>query len=278
MNLFLPIIFLAIVQAIAEFLPISSSGHLLIMQRLDLFGTSLADYNEETSLFLNVALHIATLAAIIIYLRKDIWEILSGGCRELVSKNFAGTNLLTLRNIILATIPAGAAGVFAGDFFTSIYSNLMLVFLFLIINGFVLITTKIIPLNTRKIEEMGIIRSIAVGLFQAAAILPGISRSGMTITGGFIAGLTPNDAARFSFLMAVPVIGGAGLLEARKLFIGSIPHELLPPLCIAMVIAAVIALAAMKLLFELVRKVRIDVFGYYTILVGTAGIVWLTLQ
>jgi undecaprenyl-diphosphatase len=112
-----------------------------------------------------------------------------------------------------------------------------------------------------------------VGFFQAVAILPGISRSGMTITGGLLSGMEPLQAARFSFLMAIPVIAGAGLMEGMKAAQGSFPAELYLPLAIAMAVTIAVSLVALKVLFYLVKRVRIDLFGYYTIALGVTGLV-----
>ncbi len=276
--LYLPMLILAAVQAVAEFLPVSSSGHLLIIQNTSLYRKVLNNLSPETEMLINICLHLATLLAVLIYMRKDVFSILSGFFRNTAAGNFSAPEVLTVRNICIATVPAGVAGIIAGSLFKAVYTSLFPVFIFLIINGIILISSKKIPRGSRKLEEMGIIRSVMTGLFQMVAILPGISRSGMTITGGLISGLSPNDAARFSFLMAVPVIAGAGILEIRNAEPGDFPSELLLPLLVSMVIAVLISLSSLKLLFALVKQVRIDVFGIYTVLAGTAGIICLILK
>ena len=271
--LFLPIIIFAVVQALTEFLPVSSSGHLIIVQNLGFFN----DFDARTEFFINVFLHIATLIAIIIFLRKDLAAIIKGVFISIANKDLSSPEMLIVRNILIASVPAGIAGVFLSNLLRPLYGALLPVFVFLIINGIILITTKKIKINNRKIEEMGIIKSLMVGLFQAVAVLPGISRSGMTITGGLLGGLAPNDSAKFSFLMAIPVIAGAGFLEILES--GSkIPTDIFLPLITGMVVAIIIALVALKILFAAVRRVRIDVFGYYTIIVGLAGLIYLALR
>jgi len=271
--LFLPILVLSVVQAVTEFFPVSSSGHLVIIQNLGFFN----DFDDKTEFFIDIFLHIATLIAVIIFLRKDIAAMIKGFFIGIINKDFSSPEMLIIRNILIASVPAGIAGVLLNDFLRSFYESLLPVFVFLIINGVILITTKKIEIKDRKIEEMGIIKSLMVGVFQAAAILPGISRSGMTITGGLLGGLAPNNSARFSFLMAIPVIAGAGFLEILKN--GSeIPAEIFMPLVTGMIIAIIVALVALKILFAVVRRVRIDVFGYYTIAVGVAGLIYLLLR
>jgi undecaprenyl-diphosphatase len=163
-------------------------------------------------------------------------------------------------------------GLLLRDQIEVLFSSSTSAFAMLILNGIILISTKKIPLRDRQLEETGLVRSIIIGLFQALAIMPGISRSGMTIAGGLINGLKPADSARFSFLMSVPVIAGAGLLEGSKLLGGSYPEEIYAPLALSMVITTIVALFSMKLLFELVKRLRLDIFGYYTIGLGILGL------
>lgn len=276
--MFFFLILLAVVQAITEFLPVSSSGHLVIIQNLDYFKQMSAAIGESSEMFVDIILHVVTLIAVIIFLRKDIIYIVTGFFKSIAEKNLSSPPVLITRNILIASIPAGLAGVLASEFFKSFYASLLPVFVFLIINGFVLIFSKKIPLKDRKIEEMGIIRTLVVGLFQAVAIFPGISRSGMTITGGMLGGLSPNDSAKFSFLMAIPVITGAALLESIKAVSGGIPQEIIFPLLIAALVAVSVALLSLRLLFAIVKQVRINVFGYYTIILGTAGLIYLLLK
>jgi len=271
--LFLPIIILAAVQAVAEFLPVSSSGHLIIIQNLGFFN----DFDARTEFFIDIFLHIATLIAVIIFLRKDLAAMIKGFFASIANKNLSSPEVLIVRNILIASVPAGMAGALLNDLLRPLYSSLFPVFVFLIINGIILIATKKIKIKNLKIEEMSIINSLVIGFFQAVAILPGISRSGMTITGGFLSGLAPNDSARFSFLMAIPVIAGAGFLEILKNG-NEMPTGIFLPLITGMAIAVIIALAALKMLFAMVRRVRIDVFGYYTIIVGLVGLIYLSFR
>ncbi len=262
---------LGVVQGIAEFLPISSSGHLVIIENLPLVHDSLKVISAETGLFIAVMLHLATLLAVCAFMWKDIWYIVKGTALALWTRNLSRHELRATLYIICATIPAGIIGYAFKDFFEGMFASPLATCFLLILNGTILISTKIIRPGVRKLEETGSYRSIGVGFFQAFAILPGISRSGMTITGGMLAGLRPEEAARFSFLMAIPVIAGSGLLELLKAGRAPLAGELIAPLCIALAVCFVVALASLKLLFYLVKKVRIDIFGYYTIAAGIAG-------
>ncbi|MBN2041268.1 MAG: undecaprenyl-diphosphate phosphatase [Spirochaetes bacterium] len=272
-NILITLIILGIVQGIAEFLPISSSGHLVIFENIGFFKNTINSISENSELFINVILHIATLLAVVIYLWKDIVNIAKGSFTGILKKEFKNKQLIIMRNIILASIPAGIIGLLFHDFFENAFSSANIAFTALIINGFILLSTKIIPLKSRKLDEIGVI-SFFIGIFQALAIIPGISRSGMTITGGMLSGLAPEESAKFSFLMAIPVIAGAGLLESFKAFSRGIPTDLIIPLVIAMAVTLIVALISLKVLFYLVKKLRIDVFGYYTILIGILGLLF----
>ena len=265
---------LAIVQGIAEFLPISSSGHLVLMQQTAYFQGYIASLGADAELFLSVMLHLATLIAVIIFLWHDIISLLVGACAGVKEKKYSRNEIKTIGYIIVASFPAGIAGIAFHDFFEGFFTSAVPVFFLLIINGFILLSTKIIAPGGRKIEETGVIRSIVVGCAQACAILPGISRSGTTITAGMLCGIAPVESARFSFLMAIPVIAGAAAIELAKIGIHAFPVDIIAPLIVSMVIALCVALASLKLLFVLVKQIRIDVFGYYTIALGLAGLLF----
>lgn len=272
-SLYFILLALGIVQGIAEFLPISSSGHLVIMENIPFIRASLESLGDGAILFINVALHVATLAGVIMFLWKDIVSLVKGIIISVLEKNPASPAMKTALYILAASLPAGIVGVLFNTFFETVFSTSLYAFICLILNGFILIATKKISIHNRRIDELGLSRSLLVGFFQAFAILPGISRSGMTIAGGLLNGLEPVQAARFSFLMAIPVIAGAGLLEGIKAAQGSFPAELYLPLAIAMAAAIAMSLVALKVLFYLVKQVRIDLFGYYTIAAGVTGLI-----
>jgi undecaprenyl-diphosphatase len=271
MNLYIVLIVLGIVQGVSEFLPISSSGHLVILEQLETFRAVLAE-TGDINLLINVTLHVATLIAVVIYMRSEILWMITGFFRGLRERDHWNMETRTIAFILLASLPAALVGLLLRDQIEVLFSSSTSAFAMLILNGIILISTKKIPLRDRQLEETGLVRSIIIGLFQALAIMPGISRSGMTIAGGLINGLKPADSARFSFLMSVPVIAGAGLLEGSKLLGGSYPEEIYAPLALSMVITTIVALFSMKLLFELVKRLRLDIFGYYTIGLGILGL------
>ncbi len=262
---------LGIIQGVTEFFPVSSSGHLSLLEAVPQVNAIFGATDTSAKLFLNVALHMGSLVAIIIFYYNDIIKLVTGAIAEMRKKHY-GTHCKFASNIIIASIPAALIGLSFNDFVEKSISSPVLVAGLLIINGIMLIASNTLPKKSRKCEEMGILQALLVGLFQAVAILPGISRSGSTIIGGLLTGLEPEEAGKFSFLMAIPVIAGAGLLESRKL--GTInAFEFAIPVVIAMAVTFIVALASLKLLVAMLKSLHLHYFGYYTIIVGVAVLI-----
>ena len=190
------VIILAIVQGIAEFLPISSSGHLVVLNAL--MGS------EGGSLELNVVLHFGTLLAILVFYRDRIIKLLSDDRR-------------VIPLLIIGTIPAGLVGLYLKKYHTDLLENALLAGFMLVVTGFLLMLFAKLPNGTKKYPQLKIPPVILIGLAQAAALLPGISRSGATIVAGTATGLERQSAATFSFLLAIPAIAGAMVLEAKDM-------------------------------------------------------------
>ncbi|MGB4267815.1 MAG: undecaprenyl-diphosphate phosphatase [Spirochaetota bacterium] len=257
---------LGIIQGVTEFLPVSSSGHLALLEAVPQVHAIFGTMDTGAKLFFNVALHLASLAAIIIFYYNDIITLVTGTIAEITKKHY-GTHCQFACNIIIASIPAALIGLFFNDFVEASIASPTLVAGLLIINGIMLIASNKLPKKSRKCEEMGILQALLVGLFQAVAILPGISRSGSTIVGGLITGLKPEEAGKFSFLMAIPVIVGAGLLESRKI-VAINAFEFGIPVVIAMAVTFIAALASLKLLVAMLKSLHLNYFGFYTIIAG----------
>ncbi len=273
LNHFMVLIILGIIQGIAEFIPVSSSGHLVLVSQIECFKASIEKVGPEGLLMINVALHVATLVVVLIYLRRDVVLLFSGFIAGIIRGKFNNKEVQTGFWILIASIPAGLIGFIFNDTVERLFSSGLFVFILLIINGIILISTKIIPVKDRSLDKVGFVRSLVVGFCQAVAIMPGISRSGMTITGGMLMGLAPQDSARFSFLMAIPVILGAGLHEGIKAVHHRFPVEMVPALAVSMLITMLVGLVSLKVLFAMVRRIRIHIFGYYTIALGLAGVI-----
>ncbi|MBN2404846.1 MAG: undecaprenyl-diphosphate phosphatase [Coriobacteriia bacterium] len=255
---------LGIVQGAAEFLPISSSGHLVIVPAV--FGW------DEPSLGFDVLLHIATLVAVVTYFREDLWLMV----RAFFSR---GEELASERRlawlIIVATIPTGIIGLAFNDFFESIFSNVSYVGMFLLVTAVVLALAERLSRKTlHDPAKMGWGHAVAVGVAQGMAIAPGISRAGATMAAGLGSGLDREQAARFSFLLSVPII----LLAGAKTGLDVVMHgEPLPGLAVCIVgflAAAISGYAVIAGLLSWLRRRSLMVFSAYCAVVGTAVLVW----
>ncbi len=273
LNHLVILLVLGAIQGVAEFIPISSSGHLVLAGQIKSFNRALDDIGAGSFLIINVALHLATLVAVIIYMREDIVMLIKGFCSGLIRGDGGRKEVQIGLRVLIATIPAACIGFFFHDALEALFTSLSSVLVLLVVNGIILVSTKIIPQKDRSLEKIGMVRILAVGFCQAIAILPGISRSGITIAGGMLMGLAPMGSARFSFLMAIPVIIGAGLNEGIRAAQNGFPAEMAPALGIAMAVTMVIGLLSLKILFSMVKRIRIHVFGYYTIALGLAGLI-----
>lgn len=236
---------LGMVQGLTEFLPVSSSGHLVIFQHL--LGL------KEAPLAFDVLLHIGTLVAVFIAFWEDIVSILK--------RPFDRLTFL----IIIGIIPAGLAGYFLEDYVEMAFQSLLVVGVGLIFTGAILKISENYANNRillKQAEETSFRDAFFIGLLQALAILPGISRSGSTIAAGLFRGLDRDFAARFSFLLSIPVILGAGILQLKNLNLSSETISLLPYIT-GFVSSILFGYFAIKVVLRLVRKGRLSIFSYY---------------
>jgi undecaprenyl-diphosphatase len=237
---------LGAVQGLTEFLPVSSSGHLVIFQHL--LGM------QEAPLTFDVLVHIGTLAAVFIAFWDDIVSILK--------KPFTKLTYL----IILGSIPAGFIGYYLAPLFERAFESLLVVGLGLIFTGLVLKVSETIAnkaLGLKETLETTYADVIFIGFFQALAIIPGISRSGSTIAAGLVTGMDRNYAARFSFLLSIPAIIGAGVFKLKDLFTIGIPANCVAPYILGPLTAAVFGYFAIKVVLDLVKNGKLSVFSYY---------------
>lgn len=255
MTIFQAVI-LGIIQGLTEFLPVSSSGHLVIFQHI--FGIN------EAPLVLDVLLHIGTLIAVFVCFWEDIESILR--------KPFSKLTLL----LIIGCIPAGLMGYFLEPYFEKAFQSLLTVGLGLIFTGFILKISELVSNSAfrYKDEEDSTIKdALLIGILQGIAILPGVSRSGSTIAGALIMGMEREFAARFSFLLSIPVILGAGVLQLKDLTSVSINSELWITYLTGMVVAAICGYIAIKMVVGLVKKGKFSVFSYYCWALGCLVII-----
>lgn len=262
------VIVLAVVQGVAEFLPISSSGHLAVLGRL--FGIE-EDANET----LAILLHAGSLLAILVFYWKTLIGFLSPKQWHLAGM------------VILATIPAGVAGVGIKLLDISIFDNLAATGMLFLITATLLRMSEKPGLIVRRrgeenapptsLEKITFRQAVVVGVSQMLAILPGLSRSGTTISAGILCGVNREAAGTFSFLLAIPAIGGAALLEICKLLSGKVVSKLAisnMQLAVGFLISAVVSYGALWLLTGLIRRGRLAWFSWYLYVLGAAVVGW----
>ena len=260
MSLFESLI-LGIIQGLTEFLPVSSSGHLEIFK--EIFSS---DYQPKESLLITITLHAATAMSTLFYFRKDIGFIF----KELLRFEKSESLYFALK-IILSMIPAVIVGLFFEDFIASLFDkNLLLVGFMLLITAFLLFQADRIGKNNKPLNYRS---ALLIGVIQAIAILPGISRSGATIALAVLLGIDRERAARFSFLMVIPLIFGSmakSLLEIDS--VTQSPDYL--SLLVGFIAAFITGIFACKWMIALVKKSQLKYFSFYCIVVGVIAIVY----
>ena len=236
---------LGLVQGFTEFLPVSSSGHLVLAERLAGLHTP--------GVFVEVALHVATLGSVLIVYGPRLLSIFAG-VRRGRARDLRYAGLL-----ILATIPAAAIGVLFNEAVKRAFDSLLFVGIAFVVTGLILWSTRRAGGDRAAPSVWG---AIGIGLAQAMAILPGISRSGSTVSAGLWGRLAPAAAAEFSFLMAIPVIGGAALLESRHVA-ADLAAIGVAPMAVSFTAALVSGIVAIRLLVWLLRRGRFHAFAPY---------------
>ncbi|HEY2838029.1 MAG TPA: undecaprenyl-diphosphate phosphatase [Pirellulales bacterium] len=257
---YLRIIILGVVQGITEFLPISSDGHLAVANAL--FGAITNTKLPEENLGVTIILHLGTLLAILIVYRQQILRLLTVDRR-----------IIPL--LIVGTIPAGISGIVLKKFFEQEMSSPLIAGCLLPLNGLMLLWISRKPQGETTYEEVSYRQAIWIGLCQAFAPLPGISRSGTTIAGGLAVGLKREAAATFSFMLAIPAIAGAGLLELKEL-IKDRPDDLptTSVLLVGAVVSFLVGWVSLLLLLRLLREGRLAPLAWWCIGLGVAVVIW----
>ena len=264
---------MGIVQGLTEFLPVSSSGHLIVVPFL--FGW---DDAFLTSLPFSVMLHVGTLVALLAYFREDWARLIPAGLTALRDRSFRGDADRRLAWLLVAsTIPAALVGVMFNDVIEDQFRQVGLVALMLVVGGVILFVADRVGRRSRAIADVTFPVAIGIGAAQALALIPGISRSGISIAAGRLAGLDREAAARFAFLMATPITAGAVLFEGRKLVTGEAGVEVaIAPLVVGMLAALLSGLAAIHLTLRYLRTRSLDVFILYRFgLAAVVLVIWL---
>ena len=272
---FLSAIILGMVQGIAEFLPISSSGHLAVFQTF--FNLS-ADTDDH--MFFNVLLHLGTLVAVLVAYRKDILELIKEFFRMIhVTKTPRGeqANVPARRMIlmlIIATIPLVLVLPFQGHV-EALQSNTFFIGFAFLVTGLLLFSSDRMKKGHKTQKDASFKDALLVGLAQVFAVVPGVSRSGCTISASMGRGFDREFAVKFSFLMSIPAVLGAGILELSKAITEGINTELLPMYLVGVVTATVFGYGSICLLKYIARKGKFGSFAYYC---WGAGLVTLILS
>ena len=263
-----------IIQGIAEFLPISSSGHLALAQNF--FGT-----DTENGLAFNIVLHLATLFSVCVVFRKDVASLIIGFF-SLIKKLFIGKLKQGLDKgekmvivLVVATVPLVFVKLLGFDELVETLTGISwIIGSLLIFNGIMLFVSDRLPKGEGAVENSGVIRPLGVGVVQAVlGVFPGISRSGSTITGARIFGYSREEAVRFSFLMSIPAILGACVVELPDLFGESFSADMVAPILAGAVTAAVVGFFAIKLLQYISKNKSFTFFAFYCIIVGVAAVI-----
>lgn len=241
-------VILGIIQGLTEFLPVSSSGHLVLFQKI--FGI------RESTLVFDTFLHVGTLLAVIAVFRKDIASILRKPFQKLTWLLLAGT------------IPTALIGVLFKDYFEELFKSGRTLGLEFILTGAVLLYAERLGRGRKALKETTYLDAAFIGMMQGAAILPAVSRSGLTIAGSLFRNLDREFAARFSFLLSIPAILGAAVFQFKDVMEAGGGGDSRAVIIAGTIAAAVAGYASVKFMIELIKKKSMKYFAYYVFLIG----------
>jgi undecaprenyl-diphosphatase len=271
LDIFIQSLVMGVVQGLTEFLPVSSSGHLIIVPALlgwhDPFITSLA---------FSVMLHVGTLVALLIYFRADWARLIPAGLATIRDRSFDGDGDRRLAwLLVVATIPALVIGVFLNDPIESRFREVGLVALMLVVGGAILWLAERTGSRRLLAVDLTFPRALGIGLAQSLALIPGISRSGISIAAGLFTGLDRESAARFSFLMATPVTAAAAAYEGLKVIKGDAGVAVsVGPLLVGLAASFIFGILAIAVLLRYLRTRSTNIFVVYRILIAAVVLVW----
>jgi undecaprenyl-diphosphatase len=263
-NLFSAIL-LGVIQGLTEFLPVSSSGHLAIAQHF------LSGFRQPGLLF-DVVLHLGTLVAVVIYLRHEVLLLLSGLTPGASGRE--GRKLIGL--LVIATLPAVVAALLVGDWVEKTFEDLWIVGAGLCATGVLLLFSRRFSKLGRALADVRASDAAVIGLVQCVALLPGVSRSGTTITAGLGRGLAHGSAARFSFLMSIPAILGAAVFNLRE--VSHVDGGLLPIYAAGFLASFAIGYLSIGIVIKFLASGKFHLFGYYCLGMGGLVLVYVALH
>lgn len=258
-----------IVQGITEFLPISSTAHLILVQKI-FSAMNYSTLTKDQSLVLDVALHLGTVIAVIFFFFKDWVKLITAGVKKPKSSD---GKLFWF--IMVSTIPAAILGLLFEKVFESAQENLLLISIMLILLGVVLYFVDKTSKSRYHINDVNLKSSLFIGLSQAVAMIPGVSRSGITMTTGRFLGLTRESAARFAFLMSTPTIIGLGLYKSKDIIHSNIAVF---PFIVAIITSGIVGALSIRFLLMFIKKSGFKFFAIYRCVLGVLIILALILK
>jgi undecaprenyl-diphosphatase len=275
---------LGLLQGVAELFPISSLGQSVILPQL--LGWNIHQEDNYFIAFL-VATHLATAIVLLVFFGRDWVRILTGMWRSLVEREIAPDNPQARLGwlVVVATIPAGILGLLLQDKLQSVFASARSAAFFLILNGFMLYGAELLRRRApgvpegdsddeaRIVKRVGWVQSIGVGAAQAIALIPGFSRSGASMGGGLLVGLSNEDAAKFAFLLATPIIGAAAVLKIPVL-LGPDGDGVRGQAIVASLCAAVSAYLSVRFLMRYFETKRLTPFAIYCVIAGSAASIY----
>lgn len=238
-------IILGLIQGLTEFIPVSSSAHLILVR-------DLLNIDSTNALSVDAVFQLATILAVLFYFFKDFMALLS--------------NKTLLRAILVGTVPALILGLMLEDYMDTVFRSSHLVAITMIFGSVLMFVAE---RYAKQDKELTVSRGLVVGFFQALALIPGVSRSGATISGGLLSGLTRESAARFSFLLSFPIIFGAGLKKFFDLQQSGELSTIGLPLWVGSLVAFVVGLWAINFLIKYLKNNKLTIFIYYRLIIAT---------
>jgi undecaprenyl-diphosphatase len=263
-------IILGIIQGLSEFIPISSSAHLVITQSI--FGWQIPD--QEAFVF-DVLVHLGTLVAVVLYFRRELWQIIQAVVTGIVRKRPFDEGMSRLGWIILlATVPAVIIGFIFQSQVEQAFSSPLFAGIFLMVTALLLFLAEIIGNRSKALAEINWKDGLIIGLFQAIALLPGISRSGSAITGGMIRNLDRPSSARFSFLLSIPAILGAVVLASVDLVQSPNFSLQVPTIIGGFIVSGIVGYLSIRWLLSYLTKRPLYIFSAYCFVVSMVIIIY----
>lgn len=253
-------ILLGFIQGLTEFLPVSSSGHLVLLEQIVHFKTP--------GLLFDVLVHFGTLGSVVYLFRKRIWGMLKS---PFIGEN----NLKLLIFLMVATIPISLVGLLLGSWVEKLFDSVPVVGFSLLFTGGLLFLAERVEKKERNLDQMNLLDSISIGAMQALSLIPGISRSGATITTGVFKGINRKFAAEFSFILSVPAILGATCLKLWEAFRNPVAYRpFLGSYILGTIFAFITGIVAIKALLSLIHRRKLDLFAYYCWGVGAVALIY----